>query len=243
MHNRKLKFQSVGRTHAGCVRTLNEDAMLERPDIGLWAISDGMGGHTAGDVASSTIVESLKQVVRKPGAAFADTVRAALADANSELHRRSAALGPGSTMGATVAILGADEGEFFCLWAGDSRLYRYDGRQLSQVTRDHRYIQNLLDTGALQPDEAERHPLRNVITRAVGINPQVELDHAAGPIAPGDMFLLVTDGVTTVCKDEELAGFLAAPNMDLAANSIVARCIERGAPDNLSLVIVQALAA
>ena len=243
MDNRKLKFQSVGRTHAGCVRTLNEDAMLERPDIGLWAISDGMGGHTAGDVASATIVASLNRVARKPGTAFADTVQGALAEANSDLHRRSAALGPGSTMGATVAILGADNGEFFCLWAGDSRLYRYDGGRLSQITRDHRYIQNLLDTGVLQPDEAERHPLRNVITRAVGINPEIELDRTRGALAVGDMFLLVTDGVTTVCKDEDLAALLAAPNMDLAANSIVARCLERGAPDNLSLVIVQVLAA
>lgn len=243
MHNRKLKFQSVGRTHAGCVRALNEDAMLERSDIGLWAISDGMGGHTAGDVASALIIDHLEGVARSNGGAFIDSVHKALTEANRELHRKSLALGPGATMGATVVVLGEDEGEFFCLWAGDSRLYRYDGSALSQVTRDHRYVQTLLDTGAIQEQDAERHPMRNVITRAVGINADIELDRAGGPIAPGDKFLLVSDGVTTVCKDRELAEMLSAPSMDVAVNSIVARCLERGAPDNLSLVLIQSLAS
>src|SRR5688572_11926504 len=151
--NQRLTYRSVGRTHAGIVRACNEDSYLERTDIGLWAVSDGMGGHTAGDVASALIVDSMRKLTRPNGEiSFVKSVYDALAGANRELHRLSADLAPHSTMGATVTVLGTNDGRFFCLWAGDSRLYRFQGGKLSQLTRDHRYIQDLIDAGTL--DEA-----------------------------------------------------------------------------------------
>jgi serine/threonine protein phosphatase PrpC len=235
-----LTFRSVGRTHAGVVRPLNEDSLLERSDIGLWAVSDGMGGHTAGDVASALIVESMRRLAPPNGEmSFIKAVYDALDAANRELHRRSASLSPHSTMGATVTVLGTNEGRFFCLWAGDSRLYRFAGGKLAQLTRDHRYIQDLLDAGTLDEETAQLHPLRNVITRAVGIDPDLRLDRCEGTINPGDVFMLATDGVTSVCSNEEIAKMISGKDIDAAADAIVHRCLDRGAPDNLTLILVK----
>ena len=225
MHKLKAEFQSVGRTHPGSVRAYNEDALLERADLGLWAVSDGMGGHAAGDVASALIVERMQAVGIRPGENFIASVRTALSEANAELYRRGAALSAKTTMGATVVVLGAFDMRFFCLWAGDSRLYRFRKGKLSRITRDHRYIQDLLDSGILQESEAEHHPRRSVITRAVGIDAELKLDLSEG-----------------VCKDDELAEILGSTSLDDAADKIVALCLERGAPDNLSLILVRSAA-
>jgi serine/threonine-protein phosphatase Stp1 len=242
MPDLSLSFRSIGATHVGCVRSCNEDSMLERTDVGLWAVSDGMGGHLAGDVASAFVIQALRDVARPaPGRSFAASVSGALGGANAELHRRTS--GSGATMGATVTVLGADADSFFCLWAGDSRLYRFAKGRLTQLTRDHRYIQALLDAGLLDPKEAENHPRRNVITRAVGTGAELELDLCQGPIAAGDVFLLVTDGVTAVLRDEDLAEILAQYKLEQAVRMIVERCLARGAPDNLSLIVVERLPA
>jgi len=236
-----MRFQSAARTHPGVVRPHNEDAVLQRGEAGIWAVSDGMGGHAAGDVASALVIDSLNEVPSN-GSGFAspEAVRAALAWANGELHRRGSSVSPDQTMGATVTVLGVDARNFFCLWAGDSRLYRYRNRRLSQLTHDHRYIQALIDSGLIDEEEAAKHPRRSVITRAVGVDPDLKLDLCEGPIERGDLFLLVTDGVTGVCKDDEIADILSRHDIEEAADMIVARCLQRGAPDNLSLVLVAA---
>jgi serine/threonine protein phosphatase PrpC len=242
MHDLRAEFQSVGRTHAGAVRAHNEDSLVERDDLGLWAVSDGMGGHTAGDVASALVVEWLGRVRRGNGTPFIETVRGAIADANRELYRRGSSISAATTMGATVTVLGTEGPRFFCLWAGDSRLYRMREGNFIRLTRDHRYIQDLLDSGILRESDAETHPKRSVITRAVGIDADVKLDTTEGDMRPGDVFLLATDGVTGVCKDAELAEILGSAGLEQAADKIVALCLKRGAPDNLSLILVKRLA-
>ena len=143
-------------------------------------------------------------------------------------------------MGATVTVFGVEAKNYFCLWAGDSRLYLFRGGRLTQLTRDHRYVQALIDSGLLNEQEAENHPRRSVITRAVGVEPELKLDQCEGLIETGDVFLLVTDGVSGVCKDEEIADVLCRYDMEEAADMIVERCLQHGAPDNLSLVLVAA---
>jgi serine/threonine protein phosphatase PrpC len=239
MQNLLAEFQSVGRTHAGTVRSHNEDSLVERSDVGLWAVSDGMGGHRSGDVASALVIDWLGRVQRPVGKPFMDAVKNAIAEANRELYRQGSQVSASSTMGATVTVLGAEGGRFFCLWAGDSRLYRMRDGQLLRLTRDHRYIQDLLDSGILQESDAENHPKRSVITRAIGIDADVKLDSAEGDMRVGDVFVLATDGVTGVCKDSELAGILSKDGLDTAADRIVTLCLERGAPDNLSLILVK----
>jgi serine/threonine-protein phosphatase Stp1 len=241
MNNAKMTFQSVARTHPGAVRPCNEDAVLERGEAGIWAVSDGMGGHAAGDVASALVIDSLKGLAPTgDNVTSADAVREALASANGELYRRGSLVSPDRTMGATVTVLGADAKNFFCLWAGDSRLYRFRGGELTRLTHDHRYVQALIDSGLLDEEEAEHHPRRSVITRAVGVDSELNLDHCEGRIERGDIFLLVTDGVSGVCKDDEIADILSRSNLEQAADRIVERCLQHGAPDNLSLVLVAA---
>lgn len=230
------KFRSVARTHAGIVRSHNEDALIERGDIGIWAVSDGMGGHAAGDVASALVVSAIRSL--SVSHATPAAVRETLKKANDDLFRRGGN-SPDRTMGATVTVLGADERHFFCLWAGDSRLYLLRDTKLTQLTRDHRYIQQLLDSGILTEEQAKQHPRRNVITRAVGVARELKLDAYEGTIEPGDLFLLMTDGVTGVCSDAEIAAALSGKPLEEGADEIVRLCLERGAPDNLTLLLVQ----
>lgn len=237
MYDSEMKFRSVSRTHTGLVRSHNEDALVERSDIGLWAVSDGMGGHAAGDVASGLVVAAIRQLSRDQ--LSPDGLRQTLEAVNDDLLARSSAGGQDRTMGATVTVLGSDGKNFFCLWAGDSRLYLLRNGKLSQLTRDHRFIQDLLDTGRITEAEARKHPRRNVITRAVGVAKELELDGCDGKIEPNDTFLLVTDGVTGACTDEEIVAAISGKTFDDAADELVRRCLDHGAPDNLTLLLIQ----
>jgi serine/threonine protein phosphatase PrpC len=241
MHHPEMSFQSVARTHPGAVRPHNEDAVLERGEAGIWAVSDGMGGHAAGDVASAVVIESLKGLPPTGDISTSmNAVRDALSSANGDLYRRGSLLSPDRTMGATVTVLGVAAKNFFCVWAGDSRLYRFRGDRVTQLTRDHRYVQALIDSGLLNEAEVENHPRRSVITRAVGVDAELNLDHCEGLIEAGDVFLLMTDGVSGVCKDAEIADILSRYTLEDAADRIVEQCLQRGAPDNLSLILIAA---
>jgi serine/threonine protein phosphatase PrpC len=237
MYDSKMKFRSVSRTHTGLVRSHNEDALVERSDVGLWAVSDGMGGHSAGDVASGLVVAAIRQLSHDR--VSPEGIREVLEAVNDDLLERSTSGGQDRTMGATVTVLGSDGSTFFCVWAGDSRLYRLRNGTLTQLTRDHRLVQDLLDAGRITEDEARKHPRRNVITRAVGVAKELELDGCDGKIEPGDTFLLVTDGVTGACSDDEIVTALSGKTFDEAADDLVGRCLAHGAPDNLTLLLIE----
>ena len=236
MYDGKMTFRSVSRTHTGLVRSHNEDALVERSDVGLWAVSDGMGGHAAGDVASGLVVTALRELPKERISPLG--ISQALEGVNDDLLARTAGA-QDRTMGATVTVLCCDGVNFFCLWAGDSRLYRQRKGTLMQLTRDHRFVQDLLDSGRITEDEARTHPRRNVITRAVGVAKELELDGCDGKIEPGDVFVLVTDGVTGACTDDEILTALSGKSFDAAADDIVRRCLDHGAPDNLTLLLIE----
>ena len=157
MYDGKMTFRSVSRTHTGLVRSHNEDALVERSDAGLWAVSDGMGGHAAGDVASGLVVTALRELPKDRISPLG--ISEALEGVNDDLLARSSGV-QDRTMGATVTVLCSDGVNFFCLWAGDSRLYRLRKSKLTQLTRDHRFVQDLLDSGRITEDEARTHPRR-----------------------------------------------------------------------------------
>ena len=236
MYDGKMTFRSVSRTHTGLVRSHNEDALVERSDVGLWAVSDGMGGHAAGDVASGLVVAALRELPKERISPLG--ISQALEGVNDDLLARTAGA-QDRTMGATVTVLCSDGVNFFCLWAGDSRLYRLRKGKLAQLTRDHRFVQDLLDSGRITEDEARTHPRRNVITRAVGVAKELELDGCDGKIEPGDVFVLVTDGVTGACTDDEILTALSGKSFDASADDIVRRCLDHGAPDNLTLLLIE----
>lgn len=237
-HLAALKFLSVERTHEGCVRSLNEDALLNRADIGLWAVADGMGGHECGELASARTVEALAGVTSFSSAyAFRDAAAQALAQANADLFQLSQV---GGAIGSTVVALLAHQGHYACLWAGDSRAYLYRAGALKRLTRDHSVVQEMVDGGVLSEEGARRHPRANVITRAIGARADLELDHVSGPMQAGDRYLLCSDGLTTVVSDREIAEAMIRAPLEAAAERLLDQALARGAPDNVTVILVAA---
>ena len=236
-----MAFECVSRTDVGLRRKVNEDSILVRTERGLWAVADGMGGHEAGDVASSKVTESLLDLPSAGGLdELVDCAVTALRRVNQDLIELAGADGKRS-IGSTVVGLAIADGEFRCFWAGDSRAYRLRGEHIVQLTRDHSLVQDLVDAGMLQPEEAEDHPNSNIITRAVGVAPNLQIDTVSGDVKSGDQFLLATDGVTRLVLPQELAVELNSNAPAAAARKLIDMVLSRGAPDNASLVITRIL--
>jgi serine/threonine protein phosphatase Stp1 len=233
-------FECVSRTHPGLKRKVNEDSILVRTERGLWAVADGMGGHEAGDVASSSVVEALSIV--PPNAnlqRFANDAMTALQNVNHQLIQLARQGTHPRTIGSTVVSLVISGDQFACLWAGDSRAYRVREGEIAQLTRDHSLVQDLIDAGMLAPAEAEGHPNANVVTRAVGATEELNVDVSTGDTREGDLFILASDGLTRVVNDDLIYGELTSKPMEQAADQLVDMVLERGAPDNVSFVIVR----
>ncbi len=234
-------LRSAACTHVGLVRGHNEDSFLDRPDIGLWAVADGMGGMTAGDAASQAVVAALSGIAGPLEApALIGEVRRRIGAVNAELRRMAHRRGPDVTIGTTVAGLVVHSGHFACFWAGDSRVYRHRGGELDQLTRDHSLVQDMVDAGLLLPDEAERHPHASVIQRAVGVDDDLKLDWVHAPVEPGDIFLLCSDGLTRMVADSELEAALGQDCIERACGTLLALTLDRGARDNVTMVLVAA---
>lgn len=241
MSNARLVFESASRTHVGKVRRLNEDNFCDRGEIGLWAVADGMGGHQAGEVASGLIVEALGAVDDlSSGYAFLDDVRDSIQRVNRTLIARAAVMSPGSLIGSTVVTLLAFSGYYACLWAGDSRGYLLRQGRFEQITRDHSRMQELIDSGSLSRAEAKSYSRSNVITRAVGVTDRLALDMQQGPVEAGDVFLLCSDGLTGMMDDREIARLMQVPSLEEAAEAMIETTLERGAKDNVTVVLVRA---
>jgi serine/threonine-protein phosphatase Stp1 len=195
-----------------------------------------MGGHDAGEVASALIVDRLSRCEGTGDLlARVQAARHAVHRANDEL----VAMAGHRTIGSTVVLLTADDHAFGCLWAGDSRAYRARGGVLEQITRDHSLVQELIDAGELDPKDAASHPNANVIRRAVGAAPQLELDFVHGELAEFDTFLLASDGLTRLASDEELLSGMCDGDLEAAADRFMDMSLARGAPDNVSLVLIR----
>lgn len=237
-----MAFECVSRTDVGLRRKVNEDSLLVRTERGLWAVADGMGGHEAGDVASSKVTESLLDL---PQANDLDelvgSAVTALQQVNEELIELAGGADGKRSIGSTIVGLAIADGQFRCFWAGDSRAYRIRDQQIVQLTRDHSLVQDLVDAGMLQPDEAEGHPNSNIITRAVGVANELRVDTVSGDARSGDRFLLATDGVTRLVSNQELATELTSNAPPIAAKKLIDTVLARGAPDNASLIITRIL--
>lgn len=232
--------RSSARTHVGRVREVNEDAILSMPRPGVWAVSDGMGGHDAGDFASRAVVEALGAL--PPDLAPSEAMHAAR-EAVQAAHRRigaESARRGGATIGATVVILVLAGEHFLCLWAGDSRLYRLRGGRLEMLSLDHSVVGEMVERGELTWAEAERHPQANRITRAVGVGPRLEIDKRRGELRPGDRFLLCSDGLTRHVDEAALAAALREAPLETAAEALVEKALAGGGADNISAIVVEA---
>lgn len=239
MTSQAFDIDSHGATHTGRIRDLNEDQFIVKSESGLFAVADGMGGHEAGEIASSNIVEQLEGVgvpnsARDLRARFEECVSVANRTIRQIAEARNAAV-----IGSTLAALLAFDRQYACLWAGDSRVYMLRQNEFMQLSRDHTEVQDLLDRGLISADEASTWPRRNVITRAIGTVDEPELDFTYGEIEAGDKFLICSDGLTAHLDDEEIGDILMAHGARGACDALIALTLERGATDNVTVVAIE----
>ena len=237
----KVSRRHSARTHTGYVRTVNEDAILVRPDIGLWVVSDGMGGHAAGDFASQTTIGLLDRIPRHVDdpAEIMQEARHALHAAHHLIAAEATRRGSGY-IGATVVLLLLSEEHFMCFWVGDSRLYRLRDGVLDMISTDHSFVGELVEKGFLTWAEAEHHPQANQITRAVGIGDVLEIDKRRGDVRPGDRFLLCSDGLSKYAGNDLLRRYLMERPVEVLADELLDVALQGGAIDNISVIVLEA---
>jgi protein phosphatase len=244
MHDIRSPFESGAATHVGRVRARNEDSYLVRPETGLWAVADGMGGEQSGDLASHTVIEALDAIPAPASAAdLLNRCEESMVHANAQLKRIGRERGSRTVIGTTLAALLAYDGYYACLWAGDSRIYRVRGGAIEQVSRDHTEVEAMVQTGLLTPEEARRHPARNVVTRAIGVYDEPELEMEHGRLEPGDTFVICSDGLTAHVRDGEIRDGVVRYGAQQACDALVALTLSRGAIDNVTVVIMRYLPA
>jgi serine/threonine protein phosphatase PrpC len=230
------RTRSAAVTDKGVVRQNNEDSIVVSDDTRLWAVADGMGGHERGEWASGQVAARLRDFAPADFNDNLDQIGALVQRANRDIV--DAAQRSGSQMGTTVAILHVYGENFATFWAGDSRVYLLREQQLFRLTKDHSQVQELVDAGVLDSAGADRHPARNVLTRAVGTTPDLSLDAVVDKIEADDLFLLCSDGLTTVVNDHEIAAALSLPRLESAIQKLATMTMQRGAPDNFSIICV-----
>jgi PPM family protein phosphatase len=234
-----IRVVTAGVTDVGRVRDGNEDGFIDQADrLGLVAVADGMGGHRAGEVASATALEALRAAV-----ASGEPLRDAIEGANDAVLEKSVSdqefHGMGTTL--TAGMLGSD-GHLVVGHVGDSRAYLVRDGELSQITDDHSLVEEMVRSGELTPEQAEVHPRRSVITRALGIDPQVEVDEYPIELQPGDRILFCSDGLTTMVRPDEIASILGRePDLRRAAQLLVDAANAAGGEDNITAVIIEAV--
>lgn len=234
------RFRSWAATHPGTRRAGNEDRFVNRPDLGLWAVADGAGGHQAGDLAADSIADALERVPSDlPPAEMLGTVRARMAEAHAALRVEAARRGESAVVAAALIVLLAREDHFACLWAGDCRAYLLRQGQLMQVTCDHSLVQDMLDAGKITAAEARTHPSGNIITRAVGAASEtLALDKVTDKLEARDRFLLCSDGLCKTLSDTELSTLMASQDDTSQAVLLVDAAVAREATDNVTAVVV-----
>jgi serine/threonine protein phosphatase PrpC len=232
-----FKLVAAGITDVGRVRDGNEDGFLdEARGLNLVAVADGMGGHRAGEVASATALDALKTAMTE-----GRPLRDAIVGANDAVLEKSISdqqlRGMGTTL--TAGTLGTD-GNFLIGHVGDSRAYLVRDGELTQITNDHSLVEEMVRGGELTPEQAENHPQRSIITRALGIDPEVDVDVYPISLRAGDRILLCSDGLTTMLRSEEIAEILAdEPDPERAARRLVDAANDAGGEDNVTAVVVE----
>ena len=224
------------KTDVGRTRQVNEDSYLVQDP--LFVVADGMGGHVAGDVASRTVVEKLTEETRgdtPTPESLAPLVRAANAEVFNKARSDSTLQG----MGTTCTILLLEGTDAHLAHVGDSRAYLFRDQSLRQITEDHTLVQRMVQEGRLSQEEAHKHPQRNIITRVLGVDPDVSVDTFSVEAKPGDRFLLCSDGLSSMLEDAEIEAVLRSESEpQAAAELLVARANEAGGEDNITVVIV-----
>ena len=235
-----LQVRSGAATDVGRVRGHNEDSLLAGPSV--FAVADGMGGHAAGEVASRLAIEAIGEVADRDDL-VSDDVTEAVGEAHARILRSASRHPEQSGMGTTLTGLAAVTDDGASQWAvfnvGDSRVYRYAGGQLTQVTVDHSEVRELVDAGLITPEEAAHHPLRNIVTQSLGASWAPQVDLWVFPREPGERFVVCSDGLTGELTDAEISSLLVThDDPQDAASALVEAAVAAGGRDNVTVVTV-----
>jgi serine/threonine protein phosphatase PrpC len=235
-----LTWTSAQATDVGAKRKINEDNLLSRPDIGLWVVADGMGGHAAGDVASQSVVNALAQLKASSDLAdFVDSIEDKLLLANHQLRKHGQEALGGRTLGTTVVSLFFIDTMGACIWAGDSRAYLFREGELSRISHDHSAVQEMIDAGMLTHEQAAYHPHRNVITRAVGGAENLYPEVRVFTVKAGDWYILCSDGFYNELLEEIIAANLIQETPEKSVQILMEKALAKGALDNVTLIVIR----
>ena len=229
-------------SNVGLVRTNNEDSALSNPDMGLWLIADGMGGHDAGEVASQIVKDSVMESI-KEGKPIQEAILKSHADV-----KNAAANNIGSpNMGTTIVALLSHGPTYQIAWVGDSRAYLWDSlnNQLTQVSKDHSYVQALVDAGSISREEMDTHPQKNIITQSLGVSELngIVVDLVEKEWHSGDKILLCSDGLTDLVSDSEITAFFRkfrGKNNQALVDTLIQAALDKGGVDNVSVQVISA---
>jgi len=234
-----MSVTSYGITDVGKARKHNEDSMLDRGEIGLWVVADGMGGHAKGDVASKMIVDAMKKVHEGVKLeSYIDDIEERLVEVNQRLVAKARESEKKTTIGSTVVLMLAYDKYCVYAWAGDSRLYRLRKKELRQMTTDHSQVEVYIEQGLISREEAVVHPHGNMITRAVGAAEVLYVDMDIQEMQSGDRYLLCSDGLTKHTNDPEFEEMLQVGTPEECCKTMIDQTLERGAGDNVTVIII-----
>lgn len=232
-------FDSHGSTHTGRVRPVNEDRFLAKPSHGIWLVADGMGGHSHGDVAASMIVQAASKIDQQSThVGLVDEFIGQLHGVNEDIRNLAREHGLG-VMGSTIVGLLIAEGHFSAVWAGDSRLYLNRGNRMTQLTKDHSEIQQMIDNGTLDAATAAGSKRKNVIVHAVGVREIPYFETVDGEIKEGDTFILCSDGLTAHLSAPDIQDIVLSMPPAPACQLLIETALQRGGTDNVTVVIVE----
>ncbi len=249
MLKNELKLAVYGISDVGLNRDHNEDCISWDIDLGLIMLADGMGGHNAGEVASDMAVTAIRdalldvltpEMVESNVIKCEDAVREAVIYANEEIHEQAHANIEYAGMGTTVALALFHDESITYAHVGDSRIYRLRGGELQQITQDHSLVQEMVDNGYLSEEEAMISSSRNLITRALGIAPEVEVDVTSESLEEDDVYVLCSDGLSDMVPDEAIRDIILEhrPNLEKASDALVEQANNNGGTDNISVILV-----
>ncbi len=250
-----MHIEAFARTECGPVRKNNEDALLIDEELSIFVVADGMGGHAAGEVASDIAVHTVRDVLvgnadpdetrlvrdidpSDPADVMRERLRYAMNQASVAIRRVASERPETRGMGTTVVMLALDGDQAHLAHVGDSRAYLFREGRLTRLTRDHTVVQQEIDAGRLTPELARLLPHRSILTQSVGFHGPVEPDVSTRVVAPGDLFVLCSDGLTDVLDDDALARFCGATPPEELADVLTESAMAHDAEDNVTVVVV-----
>jgi len=237
----QIEWRSSALSTVGKQRDINEDACLERPEIGLWVVADGMGGHRDGDVASKAVVDALAGISTSDSlSTLIANVTACLQKANTDMITMAQKIGPDQIIGSTVVVMLAAGSKCAAIWAGDCRFYRHRGGVLTQLTQDHSAPAEPPGCETPAPEDTADGAHCNMVTRALGAEPELDVDTITFQADPGDTYLLCSDGLVKEVNSGELSDILNRDGCDEIALDLIDLSLARGARDNVTVIVVRA---